>query len=78
MPRPSWPELAPSGTPEALYAKLMEITDVGLLVTHQPFVDTLIADLTSTVPHMSPAALALIRGEAILPGYCELTWVKYS
>ena len=72
----TWKELTPSATPNAVYCKLVEVPGTGLLVTHQPFVDQLVADLTAIVPRMSPGALALVSGEAMMPGYCELRWVR--
>ena len=78
VPIESWQELVPGGKPQLVYGKLAESSGTGLLVTHQPFVDMFITDLTSTVPRMSPGALARIRGEALLPGYCELVWVKHT
>ena len=75
-PIETWRELVPGGTPEAVYGKLRDSTGPGLVVSHLPLVAVLIGELTGAMPQMSTGTVARVSGEAFLPGWCELDWVK--
>jgi phosphohistidine phosphatase len=75
--------LVPESSPHAM-AELLASCEAErlMLVTHNPFVSALLGLLieghTRHSYAMAPASMVLLQGEVLLPGCCELVWLRHA
>lgn len=71
------PESKPSEVVDSIQAAGVERL---LLISHQPLVSALVALLESGRakggPPMSPASMALLTADMLLPGCCQIQWLR--
>lgn len=75
--------ITPESPPEQFIAQLNEAgCDNLLLVSHNPFVSSLIGLLCDGAgmygPPMSPASMAMLTADDVLPGCCDLHWLRHA
>jgi len=75
--------LVPEALPADITDRIAEAPDCNLLlVSHQPLVSALVGVLeeghATFGPPMAPATMALLTAESILPGCCQLQWLKHA
>ncbi|MGK0500670.1 MAG: phosphohistidine phosphatase [Oceanicoccus sp.] len=77
--------LTPDNSPALVAEQLFQQESANLLVvSHQPLVSLLIALLLngdnseSMPPSMSPASIALLSADDLLPGCCQLEWICHA
>ena len=75
--------ITPESSPKKFIAQLNQSDcDNLLVVSHNPFVSSLIGLLCDGAerygPPMSPASMAMLTAENLLPGCCELVWLRHA
>ncbi|MEE8056978.1 MAG: phosphohistidine phosphatase SixA [Pseudomonadales bacterium] len=75
--------LTPDSSPALVVDKLEQSRlDSLLIVSHQPLVSTLVGLLGHADPRagppMSPASMALLWADVVLPGCCDLQWLRHA
>ncbi len=73
--------LTPDSSPAELIEQLAEVEVPYLaLVSHNPFVTDLLTILTggSRPISMGTATIALVEADILLPGCCELRWLRHA
>lgn len=78
--------ITPESSPHQFITQLNNTTKAGcenlLLVSHNPFVSSLIGLLCDGAdrygPPMSPASMAMLTANDMLPGCCELVWLRHA
>ena len=75
--------ITPDSSPERFIAQLTAADYNNLLlVSHNPFVSSLIGLLCDGAgrygPPMSPASMAMLTADDVLTGCCELAWLRHA